>query len=146
MTETTTLEGPKLTAAERMAHARAARKTANPESVLAPAMEAFEPVAIADEPAEAAVAEPTILEKVAVNAEDARQRKIEALRKAKVTRNDTPVDDMVTVRVLKRGAGLISMGEHVAGLGELTYDAGETPSLPRSVAAELEAKGLAEIQ
>ena len=38
------------------------------------------------------------------------------------------------------------MGEHINGLGDLTYDHGETPDLPRSIALELEDRGFVEIQ
>lgn len=135
-------EKPALTPAERMAIARAARGTKSPAADPPAMPEAFKDGVVA----KPSVPEPTVLERVAINAEDARQRKIDALRKAKVGRNDSSGEALVQVRVLKRGSGLISMGEHIAGLGELTYDAGETPSFPKSVAEDLEARGLAEIQ
>lgn len=139
--------------ADRMAAARAARaanlaaaaapNTAAPAPAPEPTAAPVEAAANAEPPS---VAEPTILEKVAINQDQARQAKIEALRKAKAGHNTNVGEPMVEVRVLKRGAGLISMGDHVGGLGELTYDAGETPSFPQSVAQALEDKGLVEIQ
>lgn len=148
MTEDTTPAAAPV--ADRMAAARAARaaklaQAKAPESTPAAApveAAAFEP---AEPTLERSVAEPTILEKVAINQDQARQAKIEALRKAKAGHNTNVGEPMVQVRVLKRGAGLISMGDHVGGLGELTYDAGETPNFPQSVAQALEDKGLVEI-
>lgn len=54
--------------------------------------------------------------------------------------------EIVTVRVLPLGADKISMGEHIAGIGELHYERGETFQVERSIAEALEARGFAEIQ
>lgn len=52
----------------------------------------------------------------------------------------------VIARVTKKGAGQISTGVNIAGMGDMTYDAGETPELDLIVAKELEERGLVEIQ
>jgi hypothetical protein len=105
---------------------------------------AVEPVSF--KPGEIPTAGPTILERAAANQEQARQAKIAALRAAKVQHTTNTAEPKVTVRVLKKGHGQISMGEHVNGLGDLTYDHGETFELVQSIALELEDRGLVEIQ
>ena len=52
----------------------------------------------------------------------------------------------VTVRVTKKGAGQISTGVNIAGMGDMTYDYGDTPVLDLLVAKELEERGFVEIQ
>jgi regulator of protease activity HflC (stomatin/prohibitin superfamily) len=142
----------KSAAADRMAAARAARAAKKAEAEAASTAAAAEGPAPAEGAAETAAAdaelpaEPTTLEKVAINEEERRQAKIAALRAAKLAGPDTTVEQQVRVRVLKRGHGLISTGEHIGGLGELTYDHGETPNLPRSIAMDLEDRGLVEIE
>lgn len=137
--------------ADRMAAARAARAAkAQAAAVIAQAAPdgaAAVPDSKLEPEAEVpAVPEPTLLEKVAANQEASRQAKIAALRAAKVASSDPIAEPVVKVRVLKRGGGQISMGEHISGLGDLTYDAGETPSFPLSIAKDLEDKGLVEIE
>jgi hypothetical protein len=139
-------------AADRMAAARAARKAkaaaSAHESPAAPTQATPAPAeAVVHEPSlsDELPAGPTILERAAANQEEQRQAKIAALRAAKLNGPDAATEPMVQVRVLKRGAGLISMGDHIGGLGDLTYDAGETPSFPRSIAQALEDRGLVEI-
>jgi len=53
---------------------------------------------------------------------------------------------MVVCRVLKMGDGKISMGEHVAGIGEAHYEQGEEFTVQADIAAALEARGFAEIK
>lgn len=129
------------TQAERMAAARAARAE---RADAAPEVAA--PVAAAADPeVPPAPAGPSLLERAAANQEQARLAKIAALRAAKLSNADPVGEPEVKVRVLKRGGGKISMGEHISGLGDLTYDAGETPMLPKSLAQTLEDRGLVEI-
>ncbi|WP_269715768.1 hypothetical protein [Caulobacter sp. NIBR2454] len=52
----------------------------------------------------------------------------------------------VVVRVLKKGAGKISTGQHVPGVGEVHYEFGETFSVGEDTALDLEERGFAEIQ
>lgn len=129
------------TQAERMAAARAARaeRAETSAEVTAPA------AAAPDLEAPPVPAGPSLLERAAANLEQQRLAKIAALRAAKVSSSDPISDPEVKVRVLKRGGGKISMGEHISGLGDLTYDAGETPLLPKSLALTLEDRGLVEI-
>jgi hypothetical protein len=89
---------------------------------------------------------PTLLERAAANQEQSRQQRIAALRAAKVQHTTKAEEPKVSVRVLKKGHGQISMGEHVNGLGDLTYDHGETFELVQSIALDLEDRGLVEIQ
>lgn len=53
--------------------------------------------------------------------------------------------DNVSCRVLKLGDGKISMGVHVAGIGDAFYEKGETFTLPRDLATGLEDRGMVEI-
>lgn len=133
--------------AARMAAARAARaakKAAEtPVAETAPAVSSE--VAALEQPVELP-AGPTLMEKAAANEHAQRLAKIAALRAAKMSNADPVSEPRVTVRILKKGHGLVSMGEHISGLGDLTYDFGETPSLPQSIATDLENRGLVEIQ
>jgi hypothetical protein len=52
----------------------------------------------------------------------------------------------VTCRVLPLGDGRISMGEHVRGIGDAYYEKGETFSVEKPIADQLEARGFIEIQ
>lgn len=77
--------------------------------------------------------------------------KEEALRKraarqaaAKMV-EDAPPPDLVECRVLKAGADRISMGIHVPAVGDAFYERGETFSIERAIADELENRGLVEI-
>lgn len=52
----------------------------------------------------------------------------------------------VAARVLPLGDGKVSMGLHIAGIGEAFYEKGETiPGVPEPIARDLEAKGYVEI-
>jgi len=51
----------------------------------------------------------------------------------------------VRCRVLKAGDGKISTGEHLAGVGDLTYARNDVFNMPRPVGEELENRGLVEI-
>jgi len=133
---------PKTDVADRMAAARAARAAkkaqAAPEAA-APAPQA--PIVAGDEPIG-----PTTMEKAALTDEAKRAAKVAALRAAKVSSANPTEEPNVVVRVTKKGHGQVSMGEHIASLGDLTYDHNETPSLPLSIAQELEDRGFVEIQ
>jgi hypothetical protein len=135
---------------DRMAAARAARAA---KKAAEPATEAPHPesaphvvsVSKLEQPLEIP-AGPTSHEKAAANAETKRLDKIAALRAAKLANSDPQDEPKVQARVLKKGHGQIAMGEHIGGLGDLTYDFGETAELPQSIAAELEDRGFVEIQ
>ena len=129
--------------ADRMAAARAARAAnkAKEAAKTAPAADANEPAPEIPEPVVA-----TTMEKAALTADAARAKKVAALRAAKVTSADPIAEPKVKVRVTKKGHGQVSMGEHVGGLGDLTYDHNEEPELPLSMAEELEERGFVEIQ
>lgn len=129
--------------ADRMAAARAARAAnkAKEAENTAPV-----PVAAMPEPEVSAPPVATTMEKAAITAEAARAKKVAALRAAKVTSADPVAEAKVKVRVTKMGHGKISMGDHVGGLGDLTYDHNEEPELPLSMAQELEDRGFVEIQ
>jgi hypothetical protein len=53
--------------------------------------------------------------------------------------------EMVRVRVLKLGADRVSMGVHIAGVGEAYYEQGEAFDLEAPIAEALEDKGYVEI-
>lgn len=53
--------------------------------------------------------------------------------------------EKVRVRVLKLGADKISMGIHIAGIGEAYYERGEEFEIERPIADALEDQGFAEI-
>lgn len=78
--------------------------------------------------------------------------KEEALRKraarqaAAKLKEDAPPPDVVSCRVLKAGDGRVSMGIHIAGVGDAFYERGETFKIERSIAADLEDRGLVEIE
>lgn len=80
------------------------------------------------------------------------QEREEALKKraarqaATKAREDAPPPDMVSCRVLKAGDGKVSMGEHVAGIGDAFYERGETFTIERSIGEALENRGLVEIE
>ena len=52
----------------------------------------------------------------------------------------------VIVRVTKKGAGQISTGVNITGMGDMTYEAGEMPEMDLLVAKDLEERGFVEIQ
>lgn len=143
---------------DRMAAARAARAAnkakadAERASAVAPApaeTPAAAPTPLA-QPAsrvdQISPAGPTTMEKAAATDQAKRDAKIAALRAAKLAGADPASEPVVTARVTKKGHGQISMGEHISGLGDLTYDHGETPSFPQSIAQDLEDRGFVEIQ
>lgn len=74
--------------------------------------------------------------------EAAKKRAARQAAKVEVAQ-ETPDD--VTVRVLKKGHEKISMGVHVAGIGEAHYEHGETFKVALPVAEELEARGYVEV-
>ena len=53
---------------------------------------------------------------------------------------------LVRVRVTKRGDMKISTGEHVAMMGDKFYEAGDEFEVAQSIGADLEERGLVEIQ
>lgn len=53
--------------------------------------------------------------------------------------------EKVEVRVLKKGDQKISMGVHVAGIGEAHYEHGETFTVAKPIADELEDRGFVEL-
>lgn len=55
-------------------------------------------------------------------------------------------DKMVEVRVLPKGDGLISTGEHDPAGGDIVYERGETFMCELSIAQEHEERGRVEIQ
>lgn len=57
-----------------------------------------------------------------------------------------PPVDTVTCRVTKTGDGKVSMGEHIAGLGEAHYEFKEEFQIAKDIAEELEQRGFVEIQ
>jgi hypothetical protein len=52
----------------------------------------------------------------------------------------------VTCRVLPKGDGRVSRGEHIPAVGEDHYERGERFSLAKSIALELEERGFVEIE
>jgi hypothetical protein len=72
-------------------------------------------------------------------------RKRAARQAAKSSVQQAP-DEVVQVRVLPMGADKISMGEHVAGIGEAHYERGEEFSVNRPIAEALQARGYVEIK
>lgn len=81
-----------------------------------------------------------------------KQAEVEALKKraarqavAKQT-GEIPPPEVVTCRVLKNGDGKISMGVHLAGVGDAFYEKGEEFDIERSIADELEDRGFVEIK
>lgn len=70
-----------------------------------------------------------------------------AARQAAAVLDETNDAPKVAARVLPLGDGKVSMGKHVAGIGEAYYEKGEViPELPEPVAKTLEARGYVEIQ
>lgn len=170
MTEVT--EAPKLTAAERMAHARAARKSNS--DTLAPEMAAFEPAPIAPStvpvglavsaPADAAfdrasqqraaaeaAAEPVPeVDSPSNNTRVANKIAAEDAARARAARQRlaaglAPPQPTVQVRITRLGDGKVSMGEHVGGVGEVHFEWKEETSLPQDIALALEERALVEI-
>ena len=57
-----------------------------------------------------------------------------------------PPADMVSCRVLKAGDGKVSMGTHIAGIGDAFYERNETFRVEREIAVALEDRGYVEIE
>ena len=55
-------------------------------------------------------------------------------------------NEMVEIRVLPKGDGMISSGNHDPKGGDEVYERGDTLELPRDIAEALEERGFAEIQ
>jgi hypothetical protein len=69
-----------------------------------------------------------------------------AARQAAKTKVAPQTIERVKVRVLPNGDGKISMGVHIAGVGEAHYERGEViPNVLKDTAQDLEARGFAEI-
>ena len=62
-----------------------------------------------------------------------------------VTFDADPQTELVKVRVLRRGDGKISNGQHVKGHGDELYEQGEEFDCPRHIAEDLEARDFVEI-
>ena len=74
----------------------------------------------------------------AAKADEMRKR---AARQAAKVATDPTVIPMVECAVLPMGAGKISMGQHVGGLGEAHYEEDETFKVQLPVAEDLKARG-----
>lgn len=92
------------------------------------------------------------ISRAASNAVAAEQlAKEEALKKraarqaAAKLQDDAPPPEMVECRVLPMGADRISMGIHIAGIGDAFYERGEKFTVERSIAEALEGRGYVEI-
>ena len=88
-----------------------------------------------------ATAKPVKLTKEELAAE---KRERAARQAAKVNKPLEPIS-YVECRVMKAGDGKISTGEHVAGVGEVHYDRGETFTCVSTTAASYEDRGWVEI-
>lgn len=78
-------------------------------------------------------------------AEAAESAKKRAARQAAKVEVAQEAPENVTVRVLKKGHEKISMGIHVAGVGEAHYDHGETFEVALPIAEALEERGYVEV-
>jgi hypothetical protein len=92
------------------------------------------------------------ISRAASNAEAARlAEEGEALRRraarqaAAKLKDEAPPADLVQCRVLKHGDGKISMGVHIAGVGDAFYEYNETFPCERSSAEALEARQYVEV-
>lgn len=85
------------------------------------------------------------LQKQALNNAAADARRIERLKAARVAVPESD-DPEVPTRVTKKGDGKLSTGEHIAGLGDLTYEHKEIVAMPLSRAKFYENLGYVEIQ
>jgi hypothetical protein len=79
----------------------------------------------------------------AIAADEALRKR--AARQAVKTEVQQADAQFVTCRVLPKGDNKISMGQHVAGIGEAHYERGETFKCEAEIAAALEERGFAEI-
>lgn len=91
---------------------------------------------------EAPVRKARKVDQAALN-EDMRKR---AARQAAKEAAKLAAPEIVKARVLPMGDGKISMGQHIAGIGEVHYERGEVFEVERQIAEALEARGYVEIQ
>lgn len=87
---------------------------------------------------------PSQAEVAVAAAMDAELRKRAARQAAGELSRETP-PELTRVRVLKLGADRISMGVHIAGVGEAFYERGESFDTEVPIARELEDRGYVEI-
>lgn len=76
----------------------------------------------------------------AAKAEELRKRAARQAAKSAAAADEIPVVECV---VLPMGAGKISMGQHIGGLGEAHYEEGETFKVQLPVAEALKERGYA---
>lgn len=74
---------------------------------------------------------------------EARKR---AARQAARIEGEPETIEIVEVRVLPKGDGKVSMGIHVAGIGEAHYERGERFNIAKPIAEALEERGYVEIE
>jgi pyrimidine deaminase RibD-like protein len=74
-------------------------------------------------------------------AEQNAELRAKAARQAAKNLTAPEPDTIVTCTVLHKGDGKISTGQHVAGIGEVHYEKGETFSAPLPAAEELRERG-----
>lgn len=78
--------------------------------------------------------------------EEVLRLKQRAARQAAAVLKENEVPDLVDIRILPLGDGKVSMGVHVAGIGDAHYEKGEiSKGWLRENAEALEARGFAEI-
>lgn len=93
-----------------------------------------------------AVSKITAQQVAAIETAEQRAKRIRAAREAaEAKKQDQPDATMVECRVLPKGDGLISMGEHIGGVGDAYYLRGETFVTAEDIAKALEDRGLCEI-
>lgn len=79
-------------------------------------------------------------------AEEEALKKRAARQRVAQAQGEVPPPELVMCRVLKNGDGKISMGQHVAGIGDAFYEKGEKFSVERPIAEALEDRGYVEIE
>lgn len=72
-------------------------------------------------------------------------KKRAARQAAAKLQEEAPPADLVSCRVLKHGDGKISMGVHIAGVGDAFYEHNETFNAEREIALALEARQYVEV-
>jgi len=77
---------------------------------------------------------------------EAARRKAKAMEAKNLQAAKPKTPDQVECRVLPLGDNMISTGEHVEGVGDLTFDRGDVFKAPREIAEGLERRGYVEIQ
>lgn len=78
--------------------------------------------------------------------EEAKKLKQRAARQAATEIKEKAAPDLVDIRILPLGDGKVSMGIHIAGVGDAHYEKGEiAKGWLRENAEALEARGFAEI-